>query len=250
MPISEYLIYRGKYTIRTSEIDRNKTVTVASFINIMQEAAMQNVIEIKLSIWDLASQGISWVLLRKNLIIHRLPKLNETITVETHPAGFERLFTYRDYKVYDSANNLIAQSSSTWLLMDTETRHAAKIPESITNLETFDPSEFLKRPKSKLPKITQTDIGKIFEVNWHDLDFNDHLGNVRYMQWMFETVDYYTKHTGRLKEFNIIYKLEGHWGDQINVETQQISENEYLHKLIRTTDEQELASAQSFWEIL
>lgn len=248
MPIPKELIYEGQYTIRTYEIDAEKKVTIASLINLMQEAAMQNVIDIKLSVWDLAEQHISWVLLRKNLQIIQLPKLNDTIRVVTHPAGFDRLFTYRDYRVFDSNDNLIAFSSSTWLLMDTQTRSAAKIPDTILNRGQFDTSDCLTRPKSKLARIKEVEIEKTFRVNWHDLDFNAHLSNIRYMQWMFETVDFYTQNKGKLKELNIVYKAEGHLNDQIKVQTQQIESTVFLHQLIRLSDEKQLATAQTFWE--
>jgi acyl-ACP thioesterase len=249
MPIPKELIYEGEYTIRTYEIDADKTVTIASLINLMQEAAMQNVIDIKLSVWDLAEQQISWVLLRKNLQIIQLPKLNDTIRVVTHPAGFDRLFTYRDYRVFDSQDNLIAFSSSTWLLMNTETRAAAKIPDTILTRGQFDTSDCLVRPKSKLARITSPKSEKTFRVNWHDLDFNAHLSNIRYMQWMFETVDYYTQNQGKLKELNIVYKAEGHLHDEIKVQTQPIDKNTFLHQLIRLSDEKQLATAQTFWEV-
>ena len=46
MDIPEDLIYEGQFTIRTYEIDPSKKSTVAALINLMQEAAMQNVINI------------------------------------------------------------------------------------------------------------------------------------------------------------------------------------------------------------
>jgi hypothetical protein len=69
------------------------------------------------------------------------------------------------------------------------------------------------------------------------------------MQWMLETVDYYTQQKGKLEELNIIYKLEGHLGDKLRVETQKISEDIYLHQLLRIGIETEeiLATAQTKW---
>ena len=51
--IPKQLIYQDNFTIRTYEIDRARRVTVASLINLMQEAAVQNVMELNLSVWDL-----------------------------------------------------------------------------------------------------------------------------------------------------------------------------------------------------
>ncbi|BDS10462.1 acyl-[acyl-carrier-protein] thioesterase [Aureispira anguillae] len=249
MPVPKEFIYEGNFTIRTYEIDRARQATATSLINLMQEAAMQNVIDLKVSVWDMATSNISWVLMRKNLKIHRLPALGETIRIQTYPAGFDKVFTYRDYKVFDEKNNLLAASSSTWLLMNTIKRRIARIPEEIRVRGSFDTSACLPHAKNKLPKLTNVDFQKEFVVHWHDMDFNEHLNNVRYMQWIFETVDYYIQHTGKLEELDIIYKAECYWKDTVQVSTQKIDDSTYLHRLVRLSDQEEIAVAQTTWTV-
>lgn len=249
MPVPQEFIYEGKFTIRTYEIDRAKKATATSLINLMQEAAMQNVIDLNVSVWDMVERSISWVLMRKNLQVHRLPALGETIRIKTYPAGFDKLFTYRDYKVFDQDDHLLASSSSTWLLMNTVKRKIARIPEEIRVRGNFDTSDCLPHAKNKLPQLTKIDCQKEFVVNWHDMDFNEHLNNVRYMQWIFETVDYYLKRTGQLTELDIIYKAECYWKDTVQVSTQKVDSKTYLHRLVRLSDGEIIALAQTHWKV-
>ena len=72
MPLHPQLIKTEPFTIRTYEIDNRKQATVPALVKLMHEAAMQNVIDLKLSVWDLEPHQISWVLMRKNLIIHQI----------------------------------------------------------------------------------------------------------------------------------------------------------------------------------
>ncbi len=246
--IPKELIYQGYFTIRTYEIDRARRVTVASLINLMQEAAVQNVMELNLSVWDLAEKQMSWVLVRKNLQIVRMPKLNETIRVVTYPAGFDRLFTYRDYLVFDANDKLIAKSSSAWLLMNTNTRKMERVPDDIKEKGNYDTTHCLDKPINKLSAIEQVDLYKDFDVHWHDTDFNNHLSNIRYMQWTFETINFYVENKGRLKSLDIIYKSECFWKDKVRVLTQKIDERNYLHSLIRLSDEKELAKIATSWD--
>ncbi|HMQ90547.1 MAG TPA: thioesterase [Flavilitoribacter sp.] len=88
--------FREQYKVRTYEIDSRKEMNVPALVRLMQEAAMQNVIELKLPVWDLSPKGVSWIL-------NRVPVLGEDITVYTYPSGLERLFTFRDFCVTDSA---------------------------------------------------------------------------------------------------------------------------------------------------
>ena len=89
--------YSGNYTIRTNEITKDKTLSVPSMLMLMQEASMQNVIELKASVWDMEKDDMSWVLL---INIFRYPVLGDVVTVVTYPSHFEKVFAFRDYKMY------------------------------------------------------------------------------------------------------------------------------------------------------
>jgi medium-chain acyl-[acyl-carrier-protein] hydrolase len=241
--------YTEAFTIRTYEIDSHKKATPAALVRLMQEAAMQNVLRLKLSVWDLEPHQISWVLMRLHLHINRLPRLGEEIRILTYPAGFEKVFTHRDYKVFDQDNNLIAYSSTTWLLMDTHTRRMARIPDFILKYNDQIPPEadYLPHPTDHLPKIECIDRCKTYEVNWHDLDFNMHLNNTLYIQWMLEAVTDQVLQSGYLKELDILFRMEARWKEMIHSELQEVDTQTFLHRLVRTADGKELASMQTKW---
>lgn len=248
MPLHPQLIKTEPFTIRTYEIDNRKQATVPALVKLMHEAAMQNVIDLKLSVWDLEPHQISWVLMRKNMLIHQLPQLGEQIKVVTHCAGFEKYFTYRDYKIYNQADELLAAAASTWLLMDTVKRRMARIPDFIQALECPPEAACLPRPKNKLPKFEVAHLTKKFTVGWYDLDFNQHLNNVFYLQWILETVPDALLQHGQLKRIDIIYKLECQWKEAIVCETQIVAEGHLLHRLVRVSDGKQLSLAESWWE--
>lgn len=248
MTIPEALVFEGNFTIRTNEVNRLRQASPTSLIQLMQEAALENVLQLKVSAWDMAEEHLSWVLMRKHLEVYRLPELGETITIRTYPAGFERVFTHRDYQIWDAQGDLLASSSSTWLLMNTQRRRVARIPASILERGDFDPSDCLPRALAKLPDVTAPTIEQTFRVNWHDMDFNEHLNNVRYMQWLFETVPGYPSLEQQLSSLDILYKAECHWKDEVHIATQTMDQGHYLHVLTRLSDGEEIARAQTFWQ--
>ena len=242
--------YQSQYEVRTYEIDSRRRMTIPAMVRLMQEAAMQNVIQLNLSVWDLKPQHISWVLMRKQLKIHRLPKLGERIRVMTYPAGFERMFTYRDYKVLSEQGELLASSSSTWLLMDTQSRRMAPIPKFILNLEDKmpPPEDCLPRPETRLPRFEQAQYAKNFQVNWHDLDFNEHLNNTLYIQWLLEPLPKNILESGGLQQLDINYRAECHWQDHVRAEALLLEEDgSFLHRLVNEADGKELAVARTRW---
>ncbi len=246
-----YLGYEENFIVRTYEIDSRKKATPAALVRLMQEAAMQNVLQLRLSVWDLEPHSISWVLIRMYLRINRLPNLNERIRIQTYPAGFEKVLTHRDYKIFDAEGNLLAYSSSTWLLMDSNTRRMTRIPDFIMKFQQQVPpeSECLPRSKDKLPKFEHAHFIKDYQVNWHDLDFNRHLNNTLYIQWMLETVADELLQNSYLRELDILFKVEALWKDVIRSESQQIADGTFLHRLVGTTNGKEIATMQTKWTL-
>jgi medium-chain acyl-[acyl-carrier-protein] hydrolase len=41
---------------------------------------------------------------------------------------------------------------------------------------------------NKLPKIDAADVESRFFVRYHDLDINQHVNNVRYIEWLLESI--------------------------------------------------------------
>ncbi|RMG80714.1 MAG: hypothetical protein D6714_14225 [Bacteroidetes bacterium] len=238
-----------RFSIRTSEIDNRKAATVPALLRLMHEAAMENVLKIKLSVWDLEPHHISWVLIRKNLIINRLPTLGESVRVVTYPVRFEKFFTLRDYRVYDAHETLIAGATSTWLLMDTQTRRMTRIPSFISNLrdQMPAPENCLPQTDIRWPDFEQTDFAQSFRVGWHDLDFNNHLSNVLYVQWMLEALPDDILQQTMPQKIYLNFKTEARWKEELVAETQQLESKQFLHRLRRPSDEKILAMAYTTW---
>ena len=245
------IAHTEEYTIATYEIDSSKKATIPALINLMQETAMQQVLIMKVSVWDLEKHHISWVLMRLQLKINKIPQLGDRIKIVTNPSGFEKFFTYRDYRIYDDKDQLIASASSTWLMMDTIKRRMTRIPDFILDYQT--PNEThppLPRPLNKLnPFEADQFIDKPFQVNWHDLDFNEHLSNVHYIKWMLETMEDEVLKKGQLQQLDLIYRSEALWKEELISQTHQIDALNFQHRLIRKSDQKELASAQTKWKI-
>ncbi len=239
-----------QYTVRAYEIDGNKYMRVPALLRMLHEAAMQNVLRIKLSFWDLAPHHISWVLMRQVLHIHRLPTLGESVQIVTYPSGFERIFTYRDYKVYDTEGNLLASSSSTWLLMNTKTRRMAKLPDFILDfkkkVENFE--GYLPRCTNQLDSPNEVSQSEQFKVHWYDLDFNEHTNNVQYIRWVLQTLDAAHLRNKQLQQLEILFKAECLLHDTVQSSAQESTQNTFLHHLQLADTGKTLALAKTIWE--
>jgi medium-chain acyl-[acyl-carrier-protein] hydrolase len=250
MPDPSALIHREVFSIRSYEIDPHKNLAPVALVRLMQEASMRHVVELNLSVWDLEPQGLSWVLIRQGFQIHKMPVLGDTIEVVTHPSGFEKVFTHRDFRVYDAGGAEIVTASTTWLLMNTSSRRLTRIPASMLTLNDNLPLSkgCLARTPEKTPEMIQSDFEKAFAVGWYDLDFNLHLTNSLYVKWMLDTNEHSFLKEAQLQEMHVWYLAEGLPGDQLIGETQITDKKRRLHRLVRPLDNKVLAMASTVWK--
>ena len=241
------LIHNTSFTVRTYEVNSRKEATLPALVRLMHEAAMENVLKLKMSVWDLEPLHLAWVLMRKHIRIYRIPMLGEKLQMRTHPSGFEKVFTYRDYRVWDEEGKKVAEVSTTWLCMDTQTRRMTRIPDHIRAMELPPKDTCLPIPDRKPLAFEQADQQLSYRVNWFDLDFNSHLNNVQYVQWMLEAAPESLLKSAQVKEMELQYKAEALLGDELLSEVEIVDDFTCRHRLVRPADGKELAVGQSVW---
>ena len=211
---------RHDVRIGTNDIDRAKCATLPALVRHQNEAAMQNVLRLQLSVWDLEPEGISWVLLKQKFTIHRLPALGETLSVLTYPAGFQRAFTYRDYRIFAADGAELLTCASQWLLLDLRTREMTTIPDHILVRAAELPPEAdcLPRRFGRMPRQTAWNTVHQNQVRYFDLDWNDHLNNATYLRWLLEALPPEILSQRSPAELEVHYRQEARLNDVLSAQ--------------------------------
>lgn len=234
--MSNTLQHEEIYRVRTYEIDHRKQMTVPALVRLMQEAAMQHVFQLKLSVWDLEPEHLAWVLTRMQLRVSRMPMLNEQLTIRTRPTGLERILTYRNFWIYDAEGQLIAEAVTHWVLMNTQTRRLSSIPDWIRErFAQLIPTEVegLLPHREKFPALQQPTYETAFRVRWHDLDFNLHLNNTYYVLYMLEGLpaDWLSAHT--LRSLDVQFKAEVRKEEEFEIVVESLANDRFLHRMVQ-----------------
>lgn len=210
---------------------------------------MEHVMRLQLSVWDLEPRGLTWVLMRQRLHFDRLPRLGETVEIITHPSAFERVFTHRDYRMYDAEGREMSHASTTWLLMQTSTRRMARIPADMLAYNELLPAQVAHLPRAAevLPEFGSVSNSIRFSIHWFDLDFNFHLTNSKYVEWLLASADEDLLRHAALSDMEVHYLAECTLGEEVISETSMEQENTRMHRLVRASDGKELAKARSVW---
>lgn len=237
---NESIIHKTSFKVRACEVNIEQQITFPALVQLFQEASLENIINLKISAWDDDRGSFAWVLLRKEVKVIKYPKLGESVLVETYPSGFERIFAYRDYKMYNSEKELIAFASSTWTYMNLHTRKLAALPE---NLENFDASKFrevLARPKTRLETLTIPERTIGYTIRKYHLDWNGHVNNNHYFKFILEAADPLLR---KIQPSGVVIHIKSECllGDAILVDATQMNNQSLV--TIRKNENEIVASA-------
>lgn len=237
--------------IRSYEIDSKGKIKISAMLNYLQEAASQHAARLGASVLDLFPKDLTWVLSRYHVIIFNYPSWNETITINTWPSAKEKLFALREFEILDQKNERCAIATSSWMLLDFKKKQPVRPQDHLPNFphrseriieDNFDP----------LPSPEKIDIELPFRVRTSDLDLNQHVNHVCYIEWALETVPAEILKKYRPVELEISFRGEAFYGDRIFSQT-QILENDspasFLHQIISEKNGKELTRLKSTWQV-
>lgn len=242
-------IWTESFSIRSFVMDAKKRASIQALCSFLQEAAGNHVDALGIGIETLVAQGMTWILSRFHIKIQRYPLWRETVRIETWESKAYSFYAIRDSVMLDNQNQCLVTASSLWLILDIHSRHPLRIPEHIVAMQAdrdralVDSFDALWRPKT----VT---FEKRFAVRLSDLDMNQHVNNVRYVEWAVEAVPYDIWDTHQMTEIEVSFRAEGVYGDVIlsqSEQTEEAGQQVFIHRIVREANGQELFLARSRW---
>ncbi len=248
LPLDSPLHDRFDFQVAAHACDPQKRLSVPSLIRELQEAALASTLRLGVSVYDLEPLGLGWVLLGQSIRIQQLPAMNDRCQVVTCPVGFERVFTFRDFHLLNQQSARVATATTTWMLMNLDSRRMAPLPDFVKVLDAHTPpaEQQLPRAAYKLLPLGAAPLpDKSFTVGYHHLDTNGHLTNAFYAQWMLEGLPYDFLHSRQLTSLDIQFKREARYGDVLHISLEKRDDKHFQHALFLETEV--LATMQTSW---
>lgn len=130
-----------------------------------------------------------WIVTDYEIEINRLPKFKEEVTIKTEAMTYNRFFCYRQFEIRDLDGELLISILSYFALLNPESRKLAQIPD---DLVAPYQSEFVKKIKRapKLHALNGDIMTKDYHVRYYDIDHNGHVNNSKYLDWMFDVLNF------------------------------------------------------------
>jgi len=240
------MIHQEKFTVRSYEMDVQGVASVPAICNYLQEVAGNHATELGVAVDHLFKKNMTWVLSRLHIQVFRFPFWREEIKIETWPSGRQRKFATRDFLIFDQKHNILVKATSSWMIIDLKTQKPIVMPEFMDEIRLPDRQRAIDDsfPKMILPK--NPNLEQKFDVRLGDLDINQHVNNVKYIEWALESVPLDIWKAKILASLEISFRAETKHGERIIIQTEQ-NEDIFLHRVISEDDQRDLAVLKSTW---
>ena len=122
-------IFCQALTVPCYDTDAAFRLKPASFMDMAQEIAYWAAQELGFGYDDLQKHHTAWVLSRLHFHYVDPPRWRDEVLLRTWHKGQDGLFFLRDFELLDSSGKRIVSATSSWLVMNVETRHLVRDPQ-------------------------------------------------------------------------------------------------------------------------
>jgi acyl-ACP thioesterase len=211
----------------------------------MQEIAWEHANLLGFGYNQLKEKNQFWVLSRLQVKIDRRPSWTEDFTLETWSRGTDGFFGYRDYIFADEKGNSIIQATSSWLVLDTDSKRIVRL-NNFKEFPEYNESVFgTNAPKVKPPKSDKS--LDFTPVRFNEIDINQHFNTGRYLERIIDSYSFDFHEKNELVEFEVNFLKEGMPTDRLGVKKQKSDASGHLCSVVRESDGVELIRAKLVW---
>lgn len=180
-------IHERGYEVRARDCGADGLMKDEAIFEVLQEEAAAHADSLGVGFANLLPEGRTWLLARMRLELDRRPRYREKFTVSTWPSGLAGLIALRDFRIRDADGGTAARATSSWLLVDFETRRPLR-PELVKDHLPAGPERALDADAAKIPDFDGAPLGRPFRVLASDLDVNGHVNNTVYARMLEDSL--------------------------------------------------------------
>lgn len=236
-----------KIIVKYSEMDQNFALKPYSLLNFLQDIASKSAEELGFGYSFISKRNLAWFLIKYRMEFVDYPVNIMDLTLKTTPRGFNRLFAYRDFELFNN-EKLIGKVFSVWSIVDIESRTPMLVSNVFAENGLMKPYEKSEDDLSfvKIKPISNPQFKKEFQVRYNDLDVNQHANNGNYIVWAFEPLEFEFKANRKIKTLDVVFKKESKFGDKIISEVEFLDDKTTVHRL-RNSNDEDLCFFQVEW---
>ena len=212
------MIFKENFKIQLKDIGKGNFVKNKGILEILENIATHHSDMVGYGPNDIETTGITWILLDWKLQVLKRPKYGQILSVNTWGrtinGEIKKVYTYRDFEIYDEGNNLCAIATSKWAIVNINTGRLMKIDDEVIKkykIEDKNVFKYNELDKIKAPETFSNEI--TYKVSRRDIDLNGHMHNLYYLDLAYEVLPEEIYEKRPFDNVRIQYKKEVKIGD-------------------------------------
>jgi medium-chain acyl-[acyl-carrier-protein] hydrolase len=241
--------FERNYFVHYYDIDLKKRLMITALLRYFEDLAILQSENAKIGLEYYKKNSVAWVLYKWKVDIKKYPSFGDEIKVITEPRAFVRFYAYRTFEVRAMSEELLASATSLWFFVDTNTRKPVKISDEMIKGYRVQNSDVKSLEIEELRPMQRTDFEKYFNVRLSDIDTNNHVNNISYIDWALEVIPPEVFEEYSLRHLKVVYKKETNYGSRVKSTVElnkEFNKVICLHKIVE--DENELCIIETIWE--
>ena len=209
-----------------SRVDASKTDTMFSLsvigaLELIEDAETMHTDEMHVDAPTMRkTDNAFWVITRNFLHFYKAPVWQEKIIVGTYPLAPSVLRCERQNYIKDENGNLLISGKTEWCVLDGDSRKPRKIASLACypkDMEYKTERVCYSSPSAKPPVFTDADLKFSRKAKYSDLDFNHHINNAKYVNFIFDCYPSSFWESVTLRDVEIDYLHECREGEKMSV---------------------------------
>ena len=184
--------YEWETTVTSFDVDMYDRLKISALMKYQQEIGERH-----LNVFGTTTEGmrkeqnLSFIFTKMNILVHRLPKMGESITVRTWCSALHGVRFTRNYQLFDEKGQPLTEAKAEVTVLDLESRRIVR-PTAIKGFDKFLYNDNLEN-NAEYPKklgVEQTfSKESVRPVRFSDIDYNGHVNNTVYADMVIDCLD-------------------------------------------------------------
>ncbi|MBQ6179557.1 MAG: hypothetical protein IJK32_08580 [Bacteroidales bacterium] len=204
--------------VKCYEVDSAQRLKPTAFMDMAQEMAYQAAAAMKFGYDELIVKNMAWVLSRMRFRFLKAPVWGEEVEIRTWHRGAFGPFFVRDFEVLDKEGRRMIEATSSWVIIDVDSRRMARPEEVLPKEDTSCPDFAIETPAGKvmMPRGVEPELVTTHKVAYSDIDLVGHTNNARYVAWALDCLEYGESGI-QVEEVEIVFHHEARPGEEISL---------------------------------
>jgi len=212
-----YEFYENKWVIQAHEVDFTNRLRIDSLFIQLQDTAAAHADKLNLGYSALVKHNLGWVLSWAKVEIISFPEFGNEIRIRTWPKKKYKLYSLRDFYIYDKNGQIIIRATTAWLPINIKSKRiidTSGLPAPINYQETESAID-------EMPHKIQAQNNRTFIFSKHmrytDLDLNRHVNNIRYIELIMDSFPKKHYENFQLENISINFVSESAYDDELEI---------------------------------